>query len=240
MNNSRLSSDSLSGDLVAKCLESVARERPIFHSEADFQHALAWHIQKTMPDCQVRLEFKPLQCENLYLDIWLPNVEIAIELKYKTRELKHKTELDGEDFWLRDQAAHDCGRYDFLYDVSRLEMLVDNCSAKAKSGLAIFLTNDSRYWEYPRFLNCTRYRTPNDCYFRIHEGKTIKGNLEWQKPYPDWEPTNRKEPICLRGAYSLSWREYSSLGKCEASQFRYLLVQVFPRTELENTGRFRD
>ena len=237
MNNSCPSSGGLSGHLVAKCLESVACERPIFHSEADFQHALAWHIQKTMPDCQVRLEFKPIQDKNLYLDIWLPNVEVAIELKYKTTALE--LEHDGEVFQLRDQAAHDCGRYDFLQDVSRLEKLVDDCSVQAKFGLAIFLTNDSRYWEYPRFLNDTHYRTPNDCYFRIHGGQTARGYLEWRKPHRDWEPTNRKEPIGLRGVYSLAWKEYSSFREDEATQFRYLLVQVFPRTELESARRLQ-
>jgi hypothetical protein len=37
-------------------LPSLSRERPIFHSEADFQHALAWHIHPRHPDTRVRLE----------------------------------------------------------------------------------------------------------------------------------------------------------------------------------------
>ena len=30
--------------LVAEWLKGLAYTRPLFHSEADFQHALAWHI----------------------------------------------------------------------------------------------------------------------------------------------------------------------------------------------------
>ena len=30
-------------------LTALAESRKVFHSEADFQHALAWHIHQTMP-----------------------------------------------------------------------------------------------------------------------------------------------------------------------------------------------
>ena len=29
----------------------MALERPLFHAEADFQHALAWKIHETYPEC---------------------------------------------------------------------------------------------------------------------------------------------------------------------------------------------
>ena len=132
-------------DIVA-CLEDLARERPVFHSEADFQHALAWHIHERTPGTQVRLEFNPFPCEKLYLDIYLRDA-VAIELKYKTKkaELTHNNEA----FSLKGQAAQDCGRYDFIQDVRRLERVVNDSAAPARVGFAVFLTNDPLYWECP-------------------------------------------------------------------------------------------
>ena len=53
---------------------SLADTRKVFHSEADFQHALAWHIHQAMPESQVRLEVDVMQVEHQrrFLDIWLP------------------------------------------------------------------------------------------------------------------------------------------------------------------------
>ena len=41
-------------------MSKLRKRRPIFHSEADFQHALAWEIHLANPSHQVRLEFKRL------------------------------------------------------------------------------------------------------------------------------------------------------------------------------------
>lgn len=68
-------------------LIELSRTRKIFHSEADFQFALAWEIQKRYPDAKVRLEYCPIEIEPaMHVDIlvildgnWYP-----IELKYKT------------------------------------------------------------------------------------------------------------------------------------------------------------
>ena len=218
--------ESVSANDVVGYLQGLARKRPVFHSEADFQHALAWHIHEAMPDSDVRLEFKPFPCEKLYLDICLPDVGVAIELKYKTRkaELPH----DNEVFSLRDQAAQDCGRYDFIQDVGRLERVVVDSAAPAKVGIAVFLTNDPLYWECPRFLK-SRGKMPNDCNFRIHEGRKLCGELVWHPPYAGWKPNNREEPISLTGVYDLTWSDYTSFGDGRSDFFRYLCVSVLPQ-----------
>ena len=50
---------------------SLADMRKVFHSEADFQHSLAWHIHQAMPESQVRLEVDVMQVEHQrrFLDI---------------------------------------------------------------------------------------------------------------------------------------------------------------------------
>lgn len=44
---------------IATAISSLGRKRPIFHSEADLQHALAWEIHLALPDAAVRLEVQP-------------------------------------------------------------------------------------------------------------------------------------------------------------------------------------
>jgi hypothetical protein len=129
---------------IRETLSELARKRLVFHSEADFQHALAWEIHERWPRCSMRLEFKPLHLGNrIYSDIWAvhDNAVIAIELKYKTRRLLVK--VGEETFDLLNQSAQDVGRYDFLRDIERLEQMVAGRSDIV--GYAILLTNDSAY-----------------------------------------------------------------------------------------------
>ena len=65
----------------------------MFHSEADFQFALAWRIKEATSH-DIRLEFKPFPEERMYLDLWVPAIGVAVELKYLTRKLE--VERDGE------------------------------------------------------------------------------------------------------------------------------------------------
>ena len=90
---------------IHNLMSDLSQHRPIFHSEADFQFALAWRIHEVMSDCEIRLEFKPYPSVNMYLDIWIQTAEIAIELKFPTQNLEAKR--DNEHFALRAQGAQD-------------------------------------------------------------------------------------------------------------------------------------
>ncbi len=53
-------------------LRQLALQRPLFHSEADFQHALAWELHNRLPEARVRLELPMEQFDRKrYLDISL-------------------------------------------------------------------------------------------------------------------------------------------------------------------------
>jgi hypothetical protein len=67
---------------VAGALSALAVHRPVFHSERDFQHALAWQIQLAQPQAQVRLETRPRRGVHLDLLIALDGIRTAIEVKY--------------------------------------------------------------------------------------------------------------------------------------------------------------
>ena len=198
---------------------SLADSRKVFHSEADFQHALAWHMHQAMPESQVRLEVDVMQVEHQrrFLDIWLSLEGIAIELKYKTRGLE--LEQDDEPFVLRNQSAQDQGRYDFLLDIQRLELIRSNLE-QCKAAYAVLLTNDSSYWKVPT------HRDTVDADFRVHEGRAISGELAWAPHAGPGTVKSRESPIEIKGSHRLRWQEYSSFPGKSYGRFRYLVVSV--------------
>ncbi|MYC65061.1 MAG: hypothetical protein F4X12_01865 [Acidobacteriia bacterium] len=188
----------------------------MFHSEADFQHALAWCIHERIPDGGCRLEFKPFPSKPIYLDIWLPGIGTAFELKYLSRKLNFFRE--GESFALRNQGAQDIRRYDFLKDIQRLEQL--RTLPNVLAGFAILLTNDPTYWNPPLSPNTV------DAAFRLHEGRTITGEMTWSERAAAGTTKGREEPIRLNGSYVLHWHDYADLGEGSYQRLRYLAVQT--------------
>jgi hypothetical protein len=130
---------------IETIIKELQKERPVFHSEADFQHAVAWEIHRHHPTSAVRLEVDRGTAEQReHLDILVKDSDrtCAIELKYKTRKLD--TVFGGERFHLRNHGAQDIGRYDFIKDIVRFERFVIGNANSV--GYAIFLTNDDSYW----------------------------------------------------------------------------------------------
>lgn len=203
-------------------LNVLRTTRPVFHSEADFQHALAWQIHQQYPEYSIRLEY-PLslgQSEHLDILAFGNGSSLAIELKYKTKQLF--ISVDEEIFWLKDQSAQDCGRYDFLLDIERLEQFVSkypNCV-----GHAILLTNDSSYWDPPRGALTV------DADFRIHDGRLINGILSWGQKASKGTTKGRERAITIRGTYRLLWKDYcvlkSNYNVKGYRRFRYLMVTI--------------
>lgn len=196
----------------------LAAKRPVFHSEADFQFALAWQIREAK-GLDVRLEFRPSAAKRMYLDIWVPEIGTPLELKYRTRKLDMK--CGGDAFALLNQGARDLGRYHFLRDVERLEHMPEDLPC-ANGGIAVLLTNDRSYWLPSREATI-------DTDFHIHEGRQLppKVELSWA---PGAKTGEGKPPIVLRRPYRLKWRYYGRPIDESASppnrQFRYLAVEV--------------
>ena len=206
---------------IDNILENLSKERVIFHSEADFQHALAWKLHEEYPDINIRLERRMdlSNNEKIYVDIYLSCEEcvVLIELKYKTEEFKYLDEKNNEIFELKKQDAQDNGRYDFIKDISRLEKCVENLQNVV--GYAIFLTNDSSYWKLGKRNNT------EDKNFRIHEGRKIPKNIELKWKSPE-NKVRRKNPIKLKNEYELKWKDFSSLENGSYSTFKYLLIKI--------------
>lgn len=200
-------------------LRALAKERVIFHSEADFQHAVAWELHRGLPKASVTLE-RPYRTGSVtrHLDILIRTAEeaLAIELKYKTAKLEHDD--CGEGYALASQSAQDIGRYDFIKDIWRLEEItrvIPNCR-----GWAILLTNDSSYWK------ATKQTGTNDAEFRLPHGGILQGTRRWSRKASAGGIKNREKPIILRSEYKLAWADYSQLSGQQKGQFRYLGIEV--------------
>ena len=202
-----------------KLVHLLSRQRPIFHNEADFQHALAWAIHEEYPSSKIRLEVRPQGAlGRIYLDILvdMDGQKTAIELKYKTRQLD--AEMDEESFSLLTHGAHDCGRYDVIKDIQRLEQVVD--SINIHEGYTLFLTNDNGYW-----TNQEEARETADKQFRLPEGRVLTGDLAWGPTASSGTTKGRVEPIRLQGEYLVKWLPYSNLNK-SFGEFRFMVMHI--------------
>lgn len=199
-------------------MESLSQERPVFHSEADFQHALAWKLHQLVPQARLRLEYKPFPTERFYVDILLEieGQATAIELKYPTRRLI--VQANAERFELRDQAAQDITRYDFVKDLTRIERIAMTFPGSA--GHAVLLTNDSAYWKEALRPDSV------DAAFRLAERKRLAGSLAWAGHAGAGTMRGRGAELILEHSYELSWNDYSEFDGPSYGQFRYLLVSV--------------
>ena len=196
---------------IQKILTTSLKDRSIFHSEADFQHHLAWCIHTELKNSELRLEY-PLLKNDLngweYCDIFIKSTcNIGIELKYKTKLLT--TNIGSERFKLKNQQAQDIGRYDFLKDVQRLENWCNN--KRIDFGYAIILTNDHLYWSSTK-------RNTNDKDFRLHDRK-ITGKLRWEEKASAKILKKTGKSITLKNEYLLEWKDVNS-------NFKYLFLQV--------------
>lgn len=202
---------------MQKILVELSEKRPVFHSEADFQHELAWLLHKKFPQANIRLE-KPYENKNgktEYVDIFVDigGKKYFIELKYKTRKLKPEQEIiktkgEEERFCLKNQDAQDCGRYDFWKDVSKIESRI--FENKNNLGYAIFLTNDVSYLKSPR-KNTYSYN------FRTEDEREVKKeNFGYLLGYNK----GRKEKITIENSYKLEWQDYGNYG------FKFLLLEI--------------
>ncbi len=211
---------------IGQVLSVLAKERPVFHSEADFQHAFAWEVHQELPTASVRLEL-PVQVRNqfLHIDVWVADQDaiLAIELKYKTRGLSVR--VGAEEYRLKDQSAQDVGRYDFMKDIQRLEQVT--ATHRNITGYAILLTNDSAYWVKPANHSTV------DANFRIHDGRVIEGVLAWGANTSDGTKKNREQPIELQGRYRLQWIDYSHPNSARYGGFRSLVAKV---AQIGSTG----
>ncbi len=206
---------------LAQSIDALAKTRPVFHSEADFQHALAMQLAHDHSGLGVRLEYRPLPGRSIYTDIWmtLDGWHYAVELKYKTRGAV--VEVAGERFDLANHGAQDIGKHDFWKDVQRVEEV---CAARpCTQGAAVFLTNDQTYWrESGREGTCAEA-------FHMHEGRVATGQLSWAEHTGAGTKRNREDGVALCSSYRVCWHDFG-IGLGGPLPFKYALVEIGAQT----------
>ncbi len=195
---------------VQDFMSELATNRPIFHSEADFQHAFAWQLHKHYEDANIRLEY-PIEGMRLDILVTTTKMKLAIELKYKTKTLV--TDYNKERFQLKNHGAQDLGKYDFLKDVTRLERIT---KLNGSEGYAVLLTNDNLYWGIGG--NETMARN-----FHLHDTRILNGKLNWYRVPSRGTTKNREETLAISGNYLCKWADYSSVSD---KAFRYLALKI--------------
>lgn len=198
-------------------MSRLAVERPIFHSEADFQHSLAWLIHRDRPDSHVRLETRPER--GVHLDLLIVDERrTAIELKYLARRFEGT--VQGEPFDLPNQGAHDISRHDVCKDIVRVEKLL--ADGYADEGWAVVLTSDQGYWRAGTKAD------PIDAHFRLHEGRVIEGDLAWGALAGAGTTRRRDTPLRVRGRYECRWHQYSTIPRPSGRpvELRFLALRI--------------
>ena len=200
-------------------MHRLSLQRPIFHSEADFQFSLAWLIKETYPDCEIRLEFVPEFNPNLHLDILviLEGKWIPIELKYTTK--KCIKNIDEELYILKEHGAKDQGCYNYLKDIMRIEEFRAK-SNKFIEGYTIKITSEISYLKPPIKEMCT-YAS-----FSIHEGSVKTGNMEWSINTGVGTKKGLENPIVLTDIYPIHWKMYSKIDDTNSGTFMYLVNTI--------------
>ena len=221
-------------DVINEVLENLAKRRPLFWSEADFQFEFAWELHTKLDGkakiyLERRFEIDMDSSDNaneksnqsttnkslnkLYVDIWVEydNKTYPIELKYTTKRCKiYDPENPVET---KEQSARDIGCYRFLWDIKRLEEIKTSLRNKEVKGYAIMLTSDAGYY------NKSEQPTLFDN-FRLTEGRTIPPDtsdreFKWilnkiaaEKIKSHW--TKHWPEFILKGKYKLEWQDYNS------------------------------
>lgn len=208
-------------------LEHLALSRPVFHSEADFQLALAWQVQTEAPHLRVRLETRPTPHVHLDLAFEDPSTKraTAVEVKYLTR-LWEGT-VGGERFALKNHGAQDIRAYDVVKDISRVEKFI--ADRPRVNGAVVVLSNDPSYWRAPKLND-----TSNASAFRLCQGRLLAGVCSWGPNTGAGTRKGREEDLPLSGRYGLSWTTYSKMpGGGTGSEFRQLIVPIGESADAE-------
>lgn len=208
--------------VVFGALAELALIRPLFQSEADFQHALAWKLREIDPALEIRLE-RPatIDGKRMHLDLLTHGSRrLAFELKYWTAKLEH--EHGGEHYSLLEAGGHDFCGYDFVKDVRRLELAV--ADGLAEEGFAVAVTNDRAHWKN------AGSGTFGEA-FRLPDGRVLEGTMAWAEGTGSGTSIGRTNPIQLAGRHRVDWRGYSQISDKRGGEFRALVVRVPWREE---------
>lgn len=215
---------------IIEALNILSEVRPVFHSEADFQHALAIILVKKGYDCRLEIPYRievngeDVRAELDILVIEKGSEKTAIELKYVKN--RYAGVHNNEHFDLANSWGPNLSRFDCFADLQRVSALVN--AGKASNGFCIFLTNKENAWRDDVTASGNL-----GSQFSIHEGRVLVAGeiLNWVgNTHEGNVGTKRLPPYCpieINQNLELKWADYSNSGTC----FRYLLLEYKSNNE---------
>lgn len=214
---------------VEKDITAWVKEKnnPLFANECHLQVELATYLRISGHYDEVNLEYfvpqfvlKPYYIwENeLRLDIVVAKdgKYVPIELKYKPTNIPAPKERFGEllrnsNSAVKNQGAHDIGRYNFWKDVKRLELVKKNFK-NVEGGIALFITNDEDYYA----------KSPNRGTigekFSMIGGKHDKDRSWFSQP----KISGNRPSFQLDSCYEINWEPMELQG----FEFKYTMIQL--------------
>jgi hypothetical protein len=219
-------------DYLHKTLKALSVRRPIFHSEADFQHELALELNQAGWACRLEVPIEiSLKGERVKAEIDLvarsekEGVSTAIELKYVSSKLL--ASFNGEEFNLAQNWGVNLSRFDCLADWQRVASIVD--SGFVQRGFAVFMTNCEDAW----LRDISNVKNPPMAKeMSIHEGRDFKkdASLDWFPEAPKVGSVSGKRlhpyaPIVCPESCVCSWTDYSRVSDGKNGRFRYLILE---------------
>ena len=124
---------------LIQAMKQMAIIGKLFCSEADFQFSLGWELHRLLPNAQLLFE-KEVNVGYVDIIVIWNGKWYFIELKYHTSLCDTMTL--GLPLHLKNQSAQDILRYDYLYDINRIQRIAANMEEVYGGGYAIVLTND--------------------------------------------------------------------------------------------------
>lgn len=198
-------------------MEFLANKRPLFHSEADFQFALAWEIKSRYPQTEIRLEVPFGGTVNGRIDIIVSHLTgvYPIELKYLKKHLR--CAVDDEQYDLA-EGVHDLDMHDCIKDIARIETFRGQL-AGFRRGYAVWLTNDPAYWNAS--YNASYYSE-----FHAPHDSIKAGVIQYKNGAKLLSNPGYAAPIELAGHYHIAWEKFSSVGTAKNGKFKYAVIRV--------------
>jgi hypothetical protein len=220
----------MNDQILKATLSALAARRPVFHSEADFQHELAMEISRAGFDLRLEVPFSvnlnghrvTVELDLLLIDR-LTKQRAAVEVKYvkSAASIVH----NGENFDLKHTWGTNLSRFDCLADFQRVGRL--KAAGAVDFGFSIFLTNASEAWD--RDAGKGRIMAGQ---FSIHDGRPLDAGavFDWDPVLPSRGSVSAKRlppytPIIVPSAATCMWTEYSEFQQ-KNGRFRYLLLEA--------------
>ena len=223
--------------------QTISSNSPFFRVEKDFQHCLAGLIKGSEGNCVCEKKFYGVNDRTERDGIMRTDIvtgDAAIELTYRPRNavIKGQTLDKGQT-----EDSVITGYYKFWFDVWKIEQLV-NSQASIRSGHAIILTNNLKYWNAdsttPMVKNpnwwlreFVTYEARPEVHgeLKVHwDGDKVRKVLPKSNLIPKEEVGRHNEgwgKLTFRGKYRCDWRDWRDF-KVKNGRFRYLALSYTP------------